>query len=199
MGKIIFIRHGETAKNPSKLLHASNDPESLNDKGVEQIKKTASKLKELAPFKIISSKERRAIESGKIIAQALNVPLEEVEGMQERNWGIFTGKPWGEVKKVLDKMSLEERYKYSPPNGESWEIFETRLINSLKQILENNSDKTLVIVTHGGAIRALMPFLLNVSREESFKYDPDNASLSIFDYDGESFHLIAVNDTSHLQ
>jgi broad specificity phosphatase PhoE len=39
----------------------------------------------------------------------------------------------------------------------------------------------LVIITHGGVIRALMPYLLGVPKEESFKYDPPNASITIFE------------------
>lgn len=55
-----------------------------------------------------------------------------------------------------------------------------------------------MVVSHGGAIRALMPHLLGVPKEESFKYDPDNASLAIFEYDGDNFIKKTVNDTSHL-
>mgnify|MGYP001597684081 CR=1 FL=1 len=50
----------------------------------------------------------------------------------------------------------------------------------------------------GGAIRALMPFLLGVPKEESYAYDPDNASLTIFDFDENRFTQVAINDTSHV-
>ena len=95
-------------------------------------------------------------------------------------------------------MSLEERYTYIPPEGESWQEFETRLIASLKRILNENQGKTIVVVSHGGAIRASMPYLLNVPKEESFKYDPANASITSFDFDGEKFFPKTINDTSHL-
>lgn len=198
MGKLILIRHGETNKNINNILHASGDPEALNDKGIEQIKLTTDELIIHSPSKIYSSKERRALESVKIISDILKIPFEEVEGMEERNWGIFTGKPWEEVKKVLDPMTLDERFTYVPQSGESWKTFETRLIGAIKKITIENLGKTVVVVTHGGAIRALMPFMLGVSKEESFKYDPDNASLTIFDFDKNGFKKVFVNDTSHL-
>lgn len=198
MEKLILIRHGETNKNVKNRLHASDDPETLNEIGRVQIQKTAEALKQYSPSKIFSSKETRAIESAEIIAKQLAIPTEKVEGLQERNWGAFTGKPWEEVKKVLDPMTLEERYDYVPPNGESWRIFENRLIEAIKTILESNQGETIAVVTHGGAIRALMPFLLNVSKQESFKYDPDNASLTIMAISGEGFQPVMVNDTTHL-
>lgn len=199
MGKLILVRHGETNKNVSNSLHALGDPEALNDTGVRQIQVTAAKLTALEPTKVYSSKERRALESAKIISETLKLSLEEIDGMQERNWGIFTGKPWEDVKKVLDPMTLDERFNYVPQGGETWKAFESRLIGAIKNITKNNIDKTIVVVTHGGAIRALMPYLLGVPKEESFKYDPDNASLTIFDFNDQSFTKKVINDTSHLK
>lgn len=198
MGKLILIRHGETDKNLYKSLHARNDAEALNTAGRNQIESTAERLKELSPVKVYSSKERRALQSAELISQILGVPTEKIDGMQERNWGVFTGKPWSEIKKVLEAMTLEERYDYVPADGESWRIFETRLVDAIKKIVDKNKGKTVAVVTHGGAIRALIPFLLNVPKEESFKYEPDNASLTIFEVDDEGFHEVTVNDTSHL-
>lgn len=198
MGKLILVRHGETNKNVNHALHSPNDQETLNSVGRDQIKKTADKLKKLDVVKIYSSKEPRAIDSADLLASLLGLVNEPIDGMQERNWGIFTGKPWEAVKKVLDPMSLEERYTYEPENGESWKVFETRLIKAIKSIMSDNPDKEIAVVTHGGVIRVLMPHLLNVPKEESFKYDPDNASLTIFEFNGSEFKQIAINDTSHL-
>ena len=196
---LILIRHGETNKNVNQSLHATDDPEKLNDTGRKQIEKTVARLNEYLPSKVYSSKEKRALQSAKIVAKSLTIPFEEIERMQERNWGIFTGKPWEDVKKVLDLMSLEERYDYIPEGGESWRTFETRLIDAVKKLVKNNEGKSIVVMTHGGAIRALMPYLLNIPKEESFKYDPDNASFTVFNYEDEKFKSVLVNDTSHLK
>lgn len=198
MEKLILIRHGQTDKNLNKSLHAANDTETLNETGRNQVESTAIRLKELSPVRIYSSKEKRAIETAEILSQSLSVPMEKVDGMQERNWGIFTGKPWEEVEKVLSPMTLQVRYDYVPEDGESWKSFETRLINAIKRIIEENKGNSVAIVTHGGAIRALMPYLLDVPKEESFKYDPDNASLSVFEINDGGFKAVMVNDTSHL-
>jgi len=199
VGKLILVRHGETDKNINHSLHAFGDTEGLNDNGAAQIKITAERLSEMTPHKIYSSKERRALESAKILSEFLKVPVEETDGMEERNWGIFTGKPWEEVKKILDPMTLDERYNYTPRDGESWKVFESRLKKTIRKITTDNLGKSVMVVTHGGAIRALMPYLLRVPKEESFKYDPDNASLTIFDFDKDKFTNIVVNDTTHLK
>ena len=191
MEHIILVRHGETEKNTRGELHTIDDAEFLNKTGVKQVKKTASKLKKFSPVMVYSSKGRRAIDSGKIIAKELGILFETVRGMQERDWGKFSGKTWEEVEKILQKMSLEERYLYRPPHGESWKEFENRLIRAITKILSHNKDKTVVVVSHGGAIRALMPYLLDMPREESFKYNPENASFAVFSHQNGKFSQVS--------
>src|SRR5687768_9036324 len=178
--RLILIRHGETNKNIRNSLHGRSDSEGLNEIGIKQIEKTVEALKKYQPEIIYHSTEVRAKESAEILAEHLNIPHKKIEGLQERDWGVFTGKPWSEVKEILDPMTLEERYNYVPMSGESWKHFETRLINSLEDVLKREAGRNIIIVTHGGSIRVMLPKLLGVPREESFKYDPANASLTIF-------------------
>lgn len=198
MSELILIRHGETAKNVEGVLHGAADTERLTENGVGQIKKTAEKLEEFSPVKIYMSDESRAKQSGELLADQLGIPCEQISGLHERNWGEFSGKPWAEVQRVLGPMSLEERYTYVPPGGESWQQFESRLIGAISSILEAHKGETVAVVSHGGSIRALMPYLLGAPKEESFKYDLANASLTVFKNDNGVLTSVSVNDTSHL-
>ena len=199
MERLILIRHGETSKNSSGKIHDSFDPEELNDKGIMQIQKTAKILKGYQPTMVYCSKERRAIQSASIISTELGISLTEMNGLHERNWGQFSGKPWSEVQTVLDPLSLEERYTYVPPKGESWQTFETRLNTAIDTILDSHPDRTVVVVTHGGLIRVLMPHLLQAPKEESFKYNPSNASITIFERNQGKFRQVMVDNTDHLK
>jgi len=73
-----------------------------------------------------------------------------------------------------------------------------KTFNDSDKILKENKGKKVVVVTHGGAIRTLMPHLLNVPLAESFKYDPKHLSFTIFDFDGKKFSKVCIDDTSHL-
>jgi len=199
MERLILIRHGETSKNSNGKMHDSFDPEELNETGIVQIQKTAKAITNHKPDIIYCSKEKRAVQSATIIGQLLGIEYIETDGLHERNWGILSGKPWPEIQAILDPMSLEERYSYTPPAGESWQIFENRLNTAIDKILDDNPNKTIIVVTHGGFIRVLMPHLLHTSKEESLKYVPDNASVTIFDRNNGIFSQIVINDTTHLQ
>ena len=195
---VILVRHGRTDKNVSGLLHSFSDDSSLTEEGRGQMEKTASWLKDLGVSKIYSSREERAVQSAEILAGNLRLTNEVVIGLEERNWGEFEGRPWATVKEILDKFSLEERYLYKSPKGESWQEFENRTQESLEGLIKQNLGKTLVVVTHGGVIRVLLPYLLGVKKEESFKYDPKNASLTIFEFIDGSFLPIVIDDIKHL-
>jgi alpha-ribazole phosphatase len=187
MQRIILVRHGQTNTNIKGIIHAVKDEELLNIEGIKQMKKTAEKLKSFLPVKVYTSKEKRTIQSGEVIGRELGIPIETLDEIGERNWGNFTGKPWQEVEKILSSMTLDERYSYIPANGESWKQVESRLIKAITEILSQNKDDTIVVVSHGGVIRILMPYFLGASKEESFKYNPDNASITIFNHDNGKF------------
>jgi broad specificity phosphatase PhoE len=197
--KLILIRHGETEKNVAGKLHSAKDAEELTEIGKEQMQATGRFLKRLRPSIIYSSEEKRANESAKILSEHCNIPFVLTKGLEERDWGDFSGKEWDKIKAVLDPMSLEERYTYIPPKGESWEGAEERMIKAIEMILKQNKEKTVAVVTHGGTIRILMPYFLGAPKEETFRHDPDNASLTIFDYLKGTFKKIKVNDTPHLR
>jgi broad specificity phosphatase PhoE len=198
--KLILVRHGETSTNTEGKIHKYSDPEELTSNGVLQIRKTADALNKYHPYAVYCSKEKRALQSAKVISKELNIPLLETNGLEERNWGDYAGLTFQEIKQKagMDNMTFEERYTFHPPHGESWKETEGRLLKTLGEILSKNKGKTVVLVTHGGSIRIYMPTLLGVNKEESYKYDPDNASISVFDYVNGVYSKVIYNDTSHL-
>ena len=199
--RIVLVRHGETDINAKGKTHNYEDNEVLNDTGVEQMIKVARRLKGFMPLFLYCSTEERANHSAEIISKELGIFVETIEGMQERNWGEMPGKPWPEIKSVLDTMTMDERRKFVPEGGESWVQFEKRLIAGVEWVLKENPDQTIVIVTHGGVITVLMPYLLNGGFEEALKPEHmfGNASVTVFGHNKDRFTQALINDTSHLK
>lgn len=195
---LILIRHGETYTNVKNVLHRYGDEAILTKTGIDQITATGFKLKSLGIKKLVASNEKRAIESAELIAEICNTELSIVDGLEDRNWGDLSGNPWSDIKVILDPMSLDARYNYIPPKGESWKSFENRLAKSVKKVIDDYKGLVVGIVTHGGSIRALMPYLLNIPKDQSFKFDPKNASISMFNIKNGNITLITVNNISHL-
>lgn len=196
--RIIFLRHGETNVNVEGKTHVTGDASELTENGINQIFNAVSVLNKYNVEKIYCSPEKRAHQSAELASKKLNISLEVLDGLRERNWGDWEGKPWNEIKEVLDKFNLEERYNFIPPNGESWKQIESRLNESLKKVI-SGKENCVCVVTHTGSLRGLIPILKNQEKKVSLKYDFENGSITIFDFENNKFNEVVVNDTSHLQ
>lgn len=200
MKRLIFVRHGETEKNVIGKMHQVGDDSSLTPLGVQQVQAVIPILQESQPEIIFTSTEKRAHDTAELLSYSLGVPIEIVAGIQERDWGDWSGFSWPQVEEQLKSMSLEERFAFVPPNGESWQQGEDRLRKILSELVQKPYS-SMIIVTHVGTLRMWIPVLLKSPREKSLKYDFDNTSISIFDYDENESTLkpILVNDTAHLK
>lgn len=196
--KLLFIRHGQTELNQQNRLHKRDDEIGLDDIGRDQACKVAVECKSQKVEAIYSSTERRAIETAEIIGQDLGLRPTPLKALRERDWGDWTDRGWDDIKAELETMNLEARYKFVPPNGESWEQMDKRLRKTLNVINSTRKD-VVAIVMHGGALRALMPILKKVPKEHAFEFDFSNASITFFDYQYGNYKMIAENLTSHLK
>lgn len=195
--EILLLRHGETEKNVKNVTHKHGEDTRLNEVGREQARRLAEVCRDHRVQKVYCSPETRAMETAGIIAEELDLDTTIVDGLTERHWGDWEGQAWSEIQSHLQKMSLDERRKFIPPNGESWEIMEQRLLDAVNEILGQGD--VAAVVTHAGALRALMPPLKGDAIETSLGYEFDNASVTIFDQEADELIQTLENDTSHLR
>jgi broad specificity phosphatase PhoE len=196
--KVLLIRHGETQTNVAGTMHRTGDKDGLTDLGKRQAKQTAEACREQGVDMIYSSPETRALETAEIVAQELGLEVHALDQLHERDWGEWEGKSFVEIRPTLDGMSLEERYTFRPPGGETWQEMDQRLFDAIEHIV-HGENKVSAVVTHTGAIRALIPLLLGEQKQTSFQYDPANASMTSFSFENGKFRLISLLDTSHLK
>lgn len=195
--KLFLIRHGQTTTNTKGLTHKHNDAITLNETGKEQAIRLIPVCQKNEVETLYTSSTPRALETGKIISDVLLVPLIINDELMERNWGDWAGKPWEDIRSELEKMSLQERYTFIPPNGESWEHMEERLHIFLHTI-SSLPQQSIAIITHEGTLRALIRLMKNEPKEESFHYHFDNASVSQFNNEKAIYTQVSLNDTTHL-
>ncbi len=194
--KLIFIRHAETVKNAEGLMHKTGDSALLTSLGKSQMNKVSKLLKKEKVSILYCSPEARAKESAVVLNKFLKVKIIVLGELAERKWGEWEKRSWPEIQEDLKNMPLEERYNFIPPKGESWKQMEERLKKALKIIEENRGNPG--IVTHMGALRGLMPILLEEGKEAGIKYEFDNASISIFEHFKNHYKKIKINDVRHL-
>jgi len=184
---LLLIRHGQTLANAQGRMHDTDL--GLTPEGFQQAQALIPHCQTYGISHLLCSTAQRAIQTAQPIADALNLPLQTTPLLLERNWGVWSGLTWAEVQKYLDGLSLEERFVFRPPAGESWADLEQRL-NMVQKMLIPLSTPT-AIVAHGGCLRAWLPMLLHQPCKTSFQYDLPNGGFLVLKGESDRFVVLA--------
>lgn len=178
--KLIIIRHAETRWNHNKRYCGLNDI-SLSGVGIEQARELRKRLKEDAIYKVYSSDMKRAIQTAKILFGQIDI--EKTRDLREMHFGIFEGLTYKEIMKkypIIYKKWLDNPYIINIPNGENLTAFKKRVVGAFKKISALNKNKTIAVVSHGGAISIFINTILKTNN--FWAYIPKPASFSIIEY-----------------
>jgi uncharacterized phosphatase len=188
MTELYLVRHGETNWNREKRIQGLTDI-SLNDTGRAQAKTTGSLLARRSWDAVYASPLSRARETASIIARELGLggPI-LLDALVERNYGAAEGLNWFEV---------ELRYPHGTavPGRESREQVGARVVPALVTLAEQRAGQSLVIVSHGGAIRAVLSEV-----EPSASHGMiTNGSVHSFRVEDGALKLIAFDDPIEIE
>lgn len=198
--EIIVVRHGETAWNFDGRIQGHLDVE-LNEVGRQQAAAVADRLsKETAISAVYSSDLKRAFETAQIIARCCGIPeVIQDPDLRERHLGDLQGLTSDEG--LTLKPNAYQACKSSrtdqeiPGGGESFDQLYNRCTSSLGKIGRRHIGEQVVVVTHGGAVRALHK---RAAPAEELPGKILNASVNIFHVAGERWSIKAWGDISHL-
>ena len=160
--KLYLIRHGETDWNIVKRLQGATDI-PLNENGEALARETAEGLKEIPFDMVFTSPLKRAYRTAEIVKGNREIPLIIEERIREICFGGYEGLvsksegysiPDPDFKFFFTKTDC---YK-TPPNGEPIESLLERTNEFLEELKkrEDLKDKTILVSTHGAAVRALL-------------------------------------------
>lgn len=182
MKKLILIRHAHTVDNLKKVYSGFNNCE-LSEEGNYQVTKLTEKLKEYDIDQIFVSPLKRAVNTIEKTAKNKNIEMKYKDGIKEMNFGIFDGLTYKEIKKShpeeVEKM-FSQRDSYYFPEGESMDMFYTRVSCELKSIIKETPENTTsVICAHMGSIREMITYLLSKNQGLRWNFDVKNASITV--------------------
>ena len=175
--KIIFIRHGESEANTSKIISNTGYMYGLTEQGVIQAKSLAKQLREKYPnpTRIISSPLQRADETARIISEQFDVEYIIDERLVEFHTGILEGKSdessWNQLYVLWNKWIKEDQTSSeSLPGGESRDDIVERLEKFLMDILQTQDDNEIIFcISHGGVLITGLPNVPCVKNAEKLK------------------------------
>lgn len=202
--RLILVRHAEAEGNFNRLFHGWFDSK-LTEKGHKQAKKVAERLAAFPIDILYSSSLTRTLQTAQYISDVKQLPIIRTDKMKEINGGDWENKPWDEIPKLYPKEDhtwANEPHIHQMPNGESMSEFYDRLLKEVNNIINQNTGKSICIVTHGTAIRTLLCRFYGESLEHMKNiYWHDNTSVTVTDYDKEKdeFEVLLEGDAEHLE
>ncbi len=156
--RIILVRHGETEANVRGHF-AKSDEIPLTEAGRLQAQSLAVRLaRDFQPTALISSTFLRARQTSDILAGALALQVEVIEGIHERDFGSLRGHPYSRVAEFLstDDLSNPDKVRtWRPKGGESLEDVRLRAIAALEHLRVRYAGRQILVVCHGAVIRSI--------------------------------------------
>lgn len=201
MLKVILIRHGEEEKAKLNNTEYQTFNSNLTAKGIEQVKKLASKLKKQNITEIYSSDIKRALQTAEIVAKELNLDVKLDKRLRERDIGELEkyGDDW---RKVFNKIKEKELAKgilirdIRPPGGENLYDFRDRIKSFLNDL--SKKEGNILVSAHRGVNTAVINFAQNWNTPEFKTLEQNHACINILSFDNKQWNVLAVNETCHL-
>ncbi|BBN80705.1 alpha-ribazole phosphatase [Pseudoalteromonas sp. A25] len=154
-----FIRHG-TPQVTGCLLGATDVP--LSDLGWQQLSEAVAHFKNID--NVVSSPLKRCKAFAEHMCAHRNASLKVDAQLQEMNFGDWDGQPYELLWQQTSTPTIGQFWQspniYAPPNGESLQQFQTRIIQWWTKQLGNNRCRSNMVFTHAGVIKQLIGHIL---------------------------------------
>jgi alpha-ribazole phosphatase len=197
---LVLVRHGETEWNRNSRYQGVVDIE-LNKKGKSQAEQLYNFLKDEKFDAIYSSTLKRAYHTIKNIAEYQNKDVITIADLMEINFGEWEGLTFSEIEE--DYPDLAQKWAKDPtcckpPEGEHIKEVEERVGKTIDRIIDENTDNKILIATHGGIVRIIIAYLLELPLSRIFSIEVDNVSVSRIKFYDHYPVLKLLNSIHHL-
>jgi len=158
------VRHGESDWNVQKIVQGQNDTSRLTERGVEQARELGRALRDERYAAVLCSDLTRTYETASAIVEVIGGEIITTPLLRERSFGAAeTGLSSALTPEItgIEGTLVVDEYA-APPGGESLHEFYLRAGRFIDETLARYGDARLLVVTHGGTIRALLAYVARV-------------------------------------
>jgi probable phosphoglycerate mutase len=201
--RFCLVRHGETDWNAERRLQGHTDIE-LNARGIAQAEQMARALKRInLVFDVLYTSDlQRAAKTAKAIEDLYKISAITSAALRERHLGALQGLTTDEAPNLepeLWQSHLSRNTKENLRTGESIQQFADRIHLALEQIRKQHLGKTILLVSHGGALDMMYRIASNQTLDSEKAVTVPNASLNWISHNEVTWNVDEWADTSHLE
>lgn len=193
MKTIYLLRHEEC--DGSGYIGSGSDVD-LSSEGKINTSETAKYIKEIRFDRIYTSPMKRCMQTVDPIIRTGNrrlVPVTD-DRLKELDFGLWEGKSWSSIESTYPKSLkrwLGSPMEETPPEGENLTQLYKRVESFWTDKVEGSSESSILIVSHGGPIRAVLSDLTGggITHHWAFRINRGNFSL-VEIYDDKAHQVI---------
>ncbi len=205
--KIIFVRHGSTARNENHTHQNKEEP--LSKEGLIQAERVANRLKGVKADLILSSRCRRAVQTAHAISNSIGKRVIYTSLLNElADPSEFFGKEYvvDSVVRIAEEIrahAADPKWHYS--DEENFFDLKKRAIRAL-EFIKSKKAETVIVVTHSVFMR--MVLYVGIFGEDADAPDnfhkfrtavrTHNGAITECEISEGNFKLITFNDSAHL-
>jgi alpha-ribazole phosphatase len=193
--RIVLVRHTEPVEEARGRCYGRSD-HGLSPAGHRHAAELAARLSSLEVAAVVASPRRRALDTAAPIAASHGLAVETVPGLRELDFGDVEGKSYEEIERT--RPDLWRRWMSEPtavrfPGGEGYAELRSRVVAASVTLKRAHKEKTCVIVSHGGVIRAMLGAALGLPDAKIFYFDQPYGAISVIDWFDETPVIRLVN------
>lgn len=202
MTRVYLIRHAQAEGNIKQRFHGIYDAD-ISEAGLIQLEALKERCSTMDFDVAYASPLQRSIKTAKAAIGDRDIPLNIDSSIIELNIGEMEDIPFDDFPtKYPEEYRIwqQEPHLFNPPGGEKMADMRNRIVSGFLNIVKSNKDKSILVVSHGCAMRSLICTLKNeeYTNLKSIEWC-DNTAIYTIDFDDDfNAHFVSYRDASHL-
>ncbi|GLP73242.1 phosphoglycerate mutase [Mycobacterium antarcticum] len=188
--QLLLVRHALPLRSEPGQ---GSDPD-LSAEGIEQAGRLPDALKRFPISRLVSSPQRRAVQTGQPVADALGLPIEVDERLAEYDHGLSHYTPIEEASEDDVKRLISGHL----PGEVDEDAFIARVRAGIDDVVgAAGHDETVVVFSHGGVINAMVHSIMKTERLLCVQVDYAGVT-RLLRSRGGGLGVASVNGTEHV-
>lgn len=197
---VLLVRHGRTPTT-GKVLPGRAKGLYLGPEGVAQAERVAARIAGLVDkdgksrvAAVYASPMERTQQTAAPIAKAVGKRVRTRKGLIEADFGQWTGRKLTELNK-LPEWETVQRYPsgFRFPGGESFSEMQTRMVDTIHELVAEHPGETIVATSHADTIKAAVAQAMGTHLDQFQRIVIGQCSVSAILYTSRGPLVLAVN------
>jgi broad specificity phosphatase PhoE len=191
--QVLLVRHAL----PLRSEHGEGSDPDLSEEGLAQVERLPEALARFPISRVVSSPQRRAVQTAEPVAAARELTVEIDDRFAEYDRDLPVYIPIEQIREERPEEWARLAQGHLP-SGVDEGVFRARVRAAVDDLVAAaNPEDTVAVFSHGGVINVLLHDILGTARLISFPVDYVSVTRLLFSRSGQAT-VASVNGTEHV-